>query len=446
DLWTSYYSHKNCNNILKNEINKPIITLDEKIKFECKDKSCQNKNCNNYQFNFSNKCDWNNLNEDEEYKFETYDWNNDNNFKSNNCDLGPCHDKTDDLIDKKSKCFCQNCCYFNTFPDNQNLDKENYNNQNLNNQCHNIQNYNNHKPDIQSLGNQNLNNQCHKMQYPDNQYHNNQYHNIQNSDNQYHNIQNSDNQNSYNTCLNNCFELPEIKTIITQPCNSSSSYHPDENVSENQKEFYEDAIALPQVNLNANNTSPESKMVIKDTGYDNFSSYENYDVLKNNQNNNESYIPTVKYESSFDTIDNKINKGEKIKHFNQDCKNYYQNTSDPSNYTISKPNSYFYEIKNNNEINQSLNEVNQNLKYDDLSNYDLKMNPENKNNDQNNNPGNEVSDGKDSLNKDSKSKISENQKVNKKKNGSDKKKKTMNNCVGYISKLTIVWSTLLILI
>ncbi|KAG0434708.1 hypothetical protein DMUE_5067, partial [Dictyocoela muelleri] len=439
-------------------INKPIITLDEKVKFKCRDKGCQNKNCNNYQFNILNKCDWNNLNEDEGYKFKTCDWNNDNNFDSVNCDLGPCHDKTDDLIDKKTKCFYQNCCYFNTFPGNQNYNNQNYNNQNLNKQTLDNQNYNNqnfsnknvicHSLINQNPENQNTDNQNSDNQNSVNQYHNNQYPYNQNPDNQ-----NADNQNSDNPCINNYFELPGLKTTITQSSNSLSSYQPYENALVNQKEICEDVINLPQININPNNTSTESKMVIKDTEINNFSSYGNCDVLKNNQNYDEPYIYAVKYESFFNTNDNKINKGEKIKHFNQYCKNYYQNTTDPLNYTSSKPNGYFYEIENNNETNPSLNEDNQIIKYDDLRNYDLKIFPENKNNDQNNNPGNEANDGKESLNKDLKSKISENQKVNKKKNGSDKKKisddkkkKSMNNCVGYISTLTIVWSTLLILI
>ncbi|KAG0433502.1 hypothetical protein DMUE_5411, partial [Dictyocoela muelleri] len=382
-------------------INKPIITLDEKVKFKCRDKGCQNKNCNNYQFNILNKCDWNNLNEDQGYKFETCDWNNDNNFKSDNCD-GVCHDNTDDLNHNNSKCSCLNCCYLNTNYNNQNLDKENYTKEDFNNQNLNHQNYCN-----QYLSNQNLNNQ-----------------------------------NYSNPCLNNCYEVPDIKTIITQPDNSYPSYQLKENSSENQKEIFKDVINIPPQNSTTNNTSPESEMVIKDTPFNNFSSYENCDALTNQQNNNELYIPAVKYESFFNTNNNKINKGEEINLFNQNCKNYYQNTSGPPFHTTSKPNEYFYEIENNNENNRSLHKDDQILKYDNLSNYDLKMNPENKNND----PGNKTGDGKDSLNKNSKSKTNENQKVNKKKISDGKKKNSKNSCVGYISTLIIVWLAMLILI
>ncbi|KAG0423143.1 hypothetical protein DMUE_6169, partial [Dictyocoela muelleri] len=102
--------------------------------------------------------------------------------------------------------------------------------------------------------------------------------------------------------------------------------------------------------------------------------------------------------------------------------------------------------------NPSLNEHYQNLKYDDLSNYDLRMNHENKNNDKNNNQAIEAGDGINSLNKDSKSKINENQKNEKNKSSNDKKKKgggkkknSKNNCMGYVSTLTIVWSALFLL-
>ncbi|KAG0440232.1 hypothetical protein DMUE_1892 [Dictyocoela muelleri] len=301
DLLTSYYSHKNCNNILKNEINTPIIKFCEQPKFECRDKGCQNKNCNNYHLNILNKCDWNNLNEDEGYKFKAYDWNN-NNFKSDNCD-GVCHDNTDDLNHNNLKCSCTNCCYLNTNYNNQNSDKENFNKENFNKE-----NFNN-----ENLNNENLNNQ-----------------NIKNGNycNQYFDNQNIDNQYSDNSCLNNCFELPDIKTIITQPDNSYPSYQPKENYSANQKEICEDVINLPQTKVKSNNTSTKSKMANKDTPYNNFSSHENNDVFTKQQKTHESYIPAVKYKSFFSTIDNnnKINKGEKIKHFNQNCKNYYQNT------------------------------------------------------------------------------------------------------------------------
>ncbi|KAG0434929.1 hypothetical protein DMUE_4971 [Dictyocoela muelleri] len=160
------------------------------------------------------------------------------------------------------------------------------------------------------------------------------------------------------------------------------------------------------------------------------------------------------YGSFFNTNNKEIiNMGEEIKHFNQNCKNYFQNTSDPPNYTISKTNGLFFDIENNNENNPSLNEHYQNLKYDDLSNYDLRMNPENKNNYQNNNQAIEAGVGKDLLNKDLKIKISENQRDDKKKSSNDEKKKSggkkknsKNNCISYISTLTIVWSALLILI
>ncbi|KAG0434590.1 hypothetical protein DMUE_5127 [Dictyocoela muelleri] len=442
DLWTSYYSYKNCNNILKNEINKPIIKLDEKLKFECREKSCQNKNCNNYHLNILNKCDWNNLNEDEVYKFKTFAWNN-YNFKSDNCD-GACHDTTDDLIHNNLKCSCLNCCYLNTNCNNKNLNKENYTNQNLNNQNYTNQNLNNQNYYNQNLNNQNLNNQNFNNQNLNNQNLNNQNFYNQHFVNQYPSNQNLYNQYSENPYLNNCYEVPDIKTIIIQPDNSFPSHQPNENVSENQKEIYEDVIYIPPNNSNPNNISAKSEMEIKDAPFNNFSSYENCDVLTNQQNNNELYIPAVKYESFFNANDNKINKGEEINLFNQNCKNYHQNIPDPPNYTISKPHEYFYENKNNNEINRSLNKDYQILKYDDLSNYDLKMNPENQN--QNNDPVNEVGDGKGSLNKDSKSKINKNQKVNKKKKDDGKKINSKNSCVGYISTLIIVWLSMLILI
>ncbi|KAG0438704.1 hypothetical protein DMUE_2920 [Dictyocoela muelleri] len=429
DLWTSYYSHKNCNNILKNEINKPIIKLDEKSKFECKDKSCQNKNCNNYHLDISNKCDWNNLNEDEGYKYKPCDWNGNKDFESVNCDFGAGHVNNDDIIDNNSKCSCTECCYLNENYCNQNLNNQNYCNQNYCNQNYCNQNRDNQNLINENRDNQNLDNQTLKNENYCNQNYNNenycnknyknQYSDNQNTYNQYSDNQNTYNQYSDNPCLNNCSELSDIKTIITKPDNSLSSYQPDENVFTNQKEICEDVINLPQTNSIPNNSSTESEMVNKDTPYNNF-----------------------KYESVFNTIDNnnKINKSEEIKHFNQDCKKYYQNTTDPPNNTISKPNGYFYEIKNNNEINPSLNEDKQNIKYDDLGNYDLKMKPENKNNDQNNNQAIEANDGKGSLNKDSKSKINGNQRNNKKKSDSDKKENnggkknnSKNNCMSYIS-------------
>ncbi|KAG0434930.1 hypothetical protein DMUE_4970, partial [Dictyocoela muelleri] len=112
DLWTAYYSQKNKNynnhSCFKEEMGNPIIKIDEKLNFKCKNKRCKNKSCNNHNLDNSNKCDWNNLNNEKGFEFKPFDRNN-NVFESVYCDLGPCHDKTDDLIDKKSKCFGQNC-------------------------------------------------------------------------------------------------------------------------------------------------------------------------------------------------------------------------------------------------------------------------------------------------------------------------------------------------
>ncbi|KAG0425018.1 hypothetical protein DMUE_6060, partial [Dictyocoela muelleri] len=253
---------------------------------------------------------------------------------------------------------------------------------------------------------------------------------------------------------NICHEFPKINTTITKPEETQSTFQPIYQAANNQNEIDEKFINSRQANSQLNNTPCSSNFIINNSEpYNNFPSLNDHNILTKHAENDESCTPTIKYESIFNTIsdkDGQTGNSENFKHLNQYLQNEYPIQSQPSNYQTSK----FDEVKN--ELNPDLNNDCQNLKYDDLSKYNLTINPQIDKNNQNESL-NELTSEKDLINKDQKSKEAKDQKnikggngknksSNGKKTGSDKKKNLKNNCVGYISTMTIVWSTLLMLI
>ncbi|KAG0428747.1 hypothetical protein DMUE_5801, partial [Dictyocoela muelleri] len=392
DLWTAYYSQKNKNynnhSCCKKEIDNPIITIDEKYNFECKNERCKNKNCNNHNLDNSNKCDWNNLNNEKRMQFKDYDFDDKDDF-----------DYKNEFYDKN------NCDEKKYFDDKNDFQSVNYN-------------FSTNKADKYDSIDNNLKCPC-----------SNYYQN--------------------NLCPNICHEFPNINTSITKPEETQSTFQPIYNPENNQKEIDEKFINSRQANSQLNNTQCSSNIIINNSEpYNNFSSLNNQNILTKHTENDESCIPTIKYKSIFNTIsdkDGQIDNSENKKHLNQYFQNEYPIQSQLSNYRTSKSN----EVKN--ELNPALNNDYQSFKYDDLSKYDLTINPEIDKNNQNESL-NELISEKNLINKDQKSKEAKDQKNNKdgnsknksrngKKTGSDKKKNLKNNCTGYISTFTIVWST-----
>ncbi|KAG0437900.1 hypothetical protein DMUE_3417 [Dictyocoela muelleri] len=399
DLWTAYYSQKNkdYNNhsCFKKETDNPIIALDEKFNFKCK-----NQNCNNYNLVDSNNCEWNNLN-----NCECNNLNNEMTFEFKDGD----------------------------FDDRNNFDDRNYFDE---------EKYLDDKNDFQSVNYNFSRSKTDKYDSFDN--------NLKSPYSNYYHL--NENQNS--PCLNICHELAKINTTITKPEETQSTFHPIYNVDNNQKKINENVINSTRDILQSNNTPRFSNFIINNSEpYNNFSSFNNHNVSTKHTENNESYIPTIKYESIFNSIsdkDGQTDNSKKSIHLNQYFQNEYPIQLQPSKYQTSKSN----EVKN--ELNPALNNFYQNLKYDDLSKYDLTINPEIDKNTQNKTL-NELISEEDFMNKDQKSKEEKDQKNNKdgngknknnngKKTGSDKKKNSKNNCVGYISTLTIVWSAMFMLI
>ncbi|KAG0436365.1 hypothetical protein DMUE_4263 [Dictyocoela muelleri] len=262
------------------------------------------------------------------------------------------------------------------------------------------------------------------------------------------------NMNQNNLYPNICHEFPKINTTITKPEETQSTFQTIYNDGNNQNETEVKFMNLPQDNLQINNKPCSSNIIINNSEpYNNFSSLNNHNCSIKTAENNESYIPTIKYESIFNTISDKneqIDNSENNQHLNQYFQNEYPIHSQPSTYRASKSN----EVKN--DLNPDLNNDSQNLKYDDLSKFDLTINPEIDKNNQNESL-NELISEKDFLNHDQKSKEArdqnniksgngKNKSSNDKKTGSDKKKNLKNNCAGYISTITIVWSAMLMLI